>query len=219
MAYRIAVVGQKGGVGKSSIIRGLSVTFAMNEWSTKIMDFDLDNSTCQEWNMTRLAAGIEPTIRVETFQNFGQALRAADREDMDVTLFDGPARANEGTVAMAKHVDLLILPTSTGLDDMKPQVRLANSLVDKHGVDPARIAFVLSKAGDSAKDVVEARTYLRATPYHLMSGTLYEKTLYRRAHDVGLSVVEVRHKGLREEADRVMQSILDRLDHLAKAAV
>lgn len=219
MAYRIAVVAQKGGVGKSTIVRGLAVTYAMNGWSTKIMDFDLDNSTCQDWNLTRMAAGIEPTIRVETFQNFGQALRAADREDIDVILFDGPAKANEGTVAMAKMVDLLILPTCTGLDDMKPQVRLANSLVERHGVDPDRIAFVLSKAGDSDKDIVEARTYLMATPYHLMAGTLHEKTLYRRGHDIGMSVVEARHKGLREQADRVMQSIADRVDHLAKTKV
>lgn len=209
MALRIGMASQKGGVSKSSIARNLAVTFALNDWEAKIMDIDLDQSTCQGWSLRRMAAGFEPVIRVETFQNFTQAQRAADRDAADVFIFDGPAKANEGTVAMAKAVDLLLLPTCSGLDDMEPTVRLANMLAEKHGVNPQKIAFVLSRAGDSSKELVEARRYLAETPFPLIVGTLYEKTMYRRAFDAGLSAVEVRHKGLREEADRVMQSILD----------
>lgn len=219
MSLRIGTASQKGGVSKSSIARNLAVTFALNEWEAKIMDIDLDQSTCQGWSLRRMAAGFEPVIRVETFQNFSQALRAAERDSADVFIFDGPAKANEGTVAMAKAVDLLLLPTCSGLDDMEPTVRLANQLVDRHGIDPAKIAFVLSRAGDSAKELVEARSYLKETQFELISGTLYEKTMYRRAFDAGQSAVEVRHKGLREEADRVMQSIIDRAVKLSGSKV
>ncbi|MDU8551581.1 hypothetical protein RYB35_28385, partial [Pseudomonas syringae pv. actinidiae] len=70
------------------------------------------------------------------------------------------------------------------------------------------------RGGDSDKEIVEARSYLSATPYHLLAGTLYEKVLYRRAHDSGFSVTEVSHKGLREQADRLVQSIVDRISSL-----
>jgi chromosome partitioning protein len=75
MALCIGTASQKGGVSKSSIARNLAVTFALNEWEAKIMDIDLDQSTCQGWSLRRMAAGYEPAIRVETFQNFSQAYR------------------------------------------------------------------------------------------------------------------------------------------------
>lgn len=209
MALRIGTASQKGGVSKSAIARNLAVTFAANDYEVKVMDIDLDQSTCQDWALRRMANGHEPAIRVETFQNFTQALRAAGRDAADVFIFDGPAKANEGTVEMAKAVDLLLLPTCSGLDDMKPAVRLANKLVDQHGIEPEKIAFVLSRAGDSDKELVEARSFLGQTRFPLISGTLYEKTMYRLAYDAGLSAVEVSHKGLRDKADHVAQSIIE----------
>lgn len=216
MALRIGTASQKGGVYKSAIARALATTYAAAGWSVKICDLDIDQSTCHDWNLRRLKASIEPAIRVETFGTFSQALKASNSDDVDLVIFDGGPQATAGTVDMGKSVDLMILPTGLSLDDLTPTVRLANRLVDKHGVAPERIALALVRGGDSEKEVVEARTYLASTPYHLLGGTLYEKVLYRRAHDAGFSVTEVSHKGLKEQADRLIQSVIDRLKALER---
>lgn len=218
MARRIGIASQKGGVYKSSIVRAIATTYATAGWDVKICDLDIDQSTCHEWNLRRMQNGIEPTIRVETFASFAQALKASNSDDVDLIIFDGPPQATSGTVDMAKAVDLMILPTGLSVDDLRPTVRLANTLVEKHGIPPDRIAFALVRAGDSDKEIVEGRTYLASTPYHLLPGTLHEKVTYRRALDMGLSVAEVSHKGLKEQAERLIQSVVDRLKYLERNA-
>lgn len=218
MATRIAMASQKGGVYKSAIARSIAVTYAAADWQVKICDLDLDQSTCHEWNLQRMQSGITPSIRVETFATFAQAFKASNSDDVDLIIFDGQPKANAGTVEMGKSVDLMILPTGLSRDDMRPTVRLANTLVDKHGIAPERIAFALVRGGDSDLEVVEARSYLSATPYHLLAGTVYEKVLYRRALDAGLALTEVSHKGLRDQAGTLVQSVIDRLKFLQRNA-
>lgn len=212
MPHMIGVASQKGGVGKSAEVRAIAATYAAAGWAVKICDLDVNQSTSHTWNRRRLQADIKPTLRVETFGTFAQALRSAGN-DADLVIFDGAPHATTGTVDMGKAVDLLILPTGTGLDDMEPTVLLANSLVEK-GVPRERIAIALCRIGDSDKELVEARTYLGATPYHLLPGALYEKTAYRRAHDAGLAVTETPHKAPRQKAERHLQGIVDRLAQL-----
>ena len=98
------------------------------------------------------------------------------------------------------------------LDDLEPTVILANTLVSEHGVPMERIAIALSRVGDSPRELEEARAYLEATPYHVLDSQVPEKTALRRAQDGGLSVVETPYKGPREQADRLIQAIIDRLE-------
>lgn len=214
MAATIGVASQKGGVGKSGEARGIATTYAAAGWAVKICDLDIDQSTSHNWNLRRLQNSIEPALRVETFGSFARAYKSIS-DDLDLVIFDGPPKATSATVDMAHAVDLMILPTGTGLDDMEPTVLLANSLAEQ-GVPVERIAIALCRIGDSDKELVEARAYLNATPYHLLAGALYEKTAYRRAHDMGLSVVETQYKGPRDAAKHHMQAIVDRLAFLTK---
>lgn len=211
---RIGLASQKGGVYKSAIARAIAATYAGAGWEVKICDLDIDQSTCHEWNLRRMQAGITPSIRVETFATFDKAFKTSNADEVDLVIFDGRPQATAGTVDMGRAVDLMILPTGLSLDDLRPTVRLANTLVEKHGIAPERIAFALIRGGDSDKEIVEVRNYLASTPYHLLAGTLHEKVLYRRAHDAGLAVTEVSHKGLKEQAGRLVQSVVDRLKFL-----
>lgn len=214
MTSRIGVASQKGGVGKSGECRGIATTYAAAGWAVKICDLDIDQSTSHNWNLRRMQNGIEPALRVETFGSFERANRSIGA-DIDLAIFDSPPKATKGTVDMAHAVDLMILPTGTGVDDMEPTVLLANSLVEQ-GVPVARIAIALCRIGDSDKELVEARAYLAATPYHLLAGALFEKTAYRRAHDAGMSVAETPYKGPRETAAHHIQAIVNRLAFLTK---
>ena len=214
MGYKIGVGSQKGGVGKSTLARAIATTYASHDWNVKIADLDINQSTAFAWLQRRLQRGIEPTVAVETFGSATQALKMAD--SYDLMIFDGAPSASKSTSDMATGVDLMVLPTSLSLDDLIPTVTLANTLVEKHGVPIQRIAFALSKVGDSASELTEAREYLSQTPYHTLDGQIPEKTAFRRAQDLGLSIVETPYKGPREQADKLVQALIDRLESITE---
>jgi chromosome partitioning protein len=56
-------VGQKGGVGKSTLARVLAVAAARAQHKVLIGDFDLEQLTCVEWGALRMRNGIEPEIQ------------------------------------------------------------------------------------------------------------------------------------------------------------
>lgn len=213
MGYKIGVVSQKGGVGKSTIARGIAAAYAKADWNVKIADLDINQSTSFAWQQRRLQSGIEPTVGVEVFGTVTQALKVADQYDLMV--FDGAPTAAKSTVEIAQAADLVVLPTGLSLDDLTPTVTLANTLTSKHGISPDKIAIALCRVGTSEKEMIEAREYLGETPYHALDGHMQEKTAFRRAQDNGLSVIETTYKAPREQADNLIQSIINRLETLA----
>lgn len=214
MAMTIGLISQKGGPGKSTIARGLAVAFALNDWSVKIADLDLKQATSTEWLRDRLRNGILPEVAVEPFGSVAQALRKAD--DYDVMIFDGAPHASMSTADMAKACDLVIIPTGLAKDDLRPSVVLADELMSQHGIDPARIAFALNHVGDSAYELAEARAYLAHKPFHILDGYLPEQVSYRSAMDMGYSIIENRYKGPREQAERLIQSIMTYINTLSQ---
>lgn len=214
MAVKIGVAGQKGGVGKSTIVRALNCAYTMAGWHSIVAEFDISQSTVQMWLQTRIENGIEPTVSVQSFATVSQALRIAD--NYDAMIFDGGAKATKTTVDIAKASDFIVIPTGFAVDDMRPAASLANELADDHGIPIERIAFAFCRTGDSPAEHVEARSYLLKTRFHVLSGAIPEKGMYRRAHDTGLSLIEARHQGLRKKADELVQSIVDRVAFLTK---
>lgn len=208
MALKIGFATQKGGPGKSTDARGTAVGFAQNGWAVKIADFDLNQATSTVWLQRRLNRGHQPEVSVEQFGSVSHALARAD--DYDVMIFDGAPRASKDTAEMAEACDLLVIPTALPLDDLEPAVALADALHHKHGIPIERIAFALNHVGDSSAELEEAQAYLSHKPYHVLDGHLARKVSYSRAMDIGLSVIEVSHKGLRTQAERLISSIINR---------
>ncbi|KAA0015474.1 ParA family protein [Salinicola corii] len=213
MGHIIAALSQKGGPGKSTIARAIATTYAKAGWDVKIADLDVKQSSTVDWHRRRLESQINPVIAVESFGTARRALKAAELHDLLVV--DGAPHASEATVEVAKAADLVVIPTSLSLDDLNPAVLLARSLSEKHGIPVDRIAIALSKCGDSAVEIAEARDYLGQTPFHVLGGQIPEKTSFRRAQDAGLSIVECPHPSTRAKADEVVQAIIDRFEKIA----
>lgn len=207
---------QKGGVGKSSINRGLGVGYALAGYRVLIADFDVGQKTVTKWLKRRAARGILPMLDVMAFGSVAQAVAASG--DYDVLILDGGAAASELTVDIAQASDLFIMPTGLGLDDLEPVIELADALHFKHGVEVDRLAFAFSHSGDSEAELQEARDYLGHRPYHTLAGHIRFMTSYRRAMDFGKSIVEVSVPTLKVEAETLIQSIITRAHTVTSAA-
>lgn len=212
MGYKIGFISQKGGVTKSTLSRALGTTYAAAGWDVKIADLDINQSTSWTWQQRRLKNGITPTVGVEMFGTVASALKAA--ENHDLMIFDGAPHATKATAEIARQADLVVLPTGLSLDELEPTVRLANSLTTKEGVPLERIAIALSKVGRSETQLQDARDYLGATPYFVLDGQVPERDAFVQAHDKGLSIVETPFKGPRQQADELIQNIINRFESL-----
>ncbi|ENA26474.1 hypothetical protein HMPREF1487_09645 [Pseudomonas sp. HPB0071] len=214
MALKIAVVSQKGGVGKSTFSRALGAAYAGAEWTTLIADMDIHQTTSRVWHQRRLKADIKPVIDVQTFGSPAQALKLVD--SYDVVIFDGGPQATRTTAEIAKAADLVVLPTGLAIDDLEPTTVLANTLADKDGVDPKRIVFALSRTTGSPAEQQAAREYLGYTRFECLAGTIPEKPALRQAQDSGLSIIEARFKGPRDAADEVIQAAILKLESITE---
>jgi chromosome partitioning protein len=207
MATVIAFVSQKGGVGKSTLTRGVAREAATGGLTVKIADLDTQQGTSVEWHRRRLNAGIEPSVSVETFGSAAAALAEAARFDM--LLIDAPARTSAGTLEIARRADLVVQPTGASADDLVPAVREFHALV-KAGIPRERLVFALNRLGTDTEEA-DTRAYLAEAGYHVLAGALFDRPAYRRAQDVGQAITETQFASLNKRADELVQSIIDRI--------
>lgn len=211
MTVVVAFIGQKGGVGKSTLTRALAREAAASGLGVKIADLDADQATCVDWHKTRTQRGIEPEIQVELFRSPAVAVKAGASNDLLV--IDGPAMASAGTTEIAKHADLVVQPTGPGLDDLRPAVRVFHGLV-KAGIPKGRLVFALNHIGTDA-EAEAAREYIKEADYSVLPGYLPERPAYRIAQNDGLAVTETRFASLKKQADTLIQSLIDRVGEVS----
>lgn len=201
----IAFVSQKGGVGKSTLSRGLAREAAKSGLAVKIADLDTQQGTSVEWHRRRLDEGLEPVISVEGFKTADQALAQVERYDL--LIIDAPARASEGTQKIAQRAALVVQPTNPALDDLGPAVRLFHELT-KTGIPKSRLVFAINHVLTDAEEIA-AREYLSEAGYEVLKGYLPSKTSYRDAQNHGRSVTETRYDALNSKADGLIQSMIN----------
>lgn len=206
MAYIVGFVSQKGGVGKSTLARMLACEAARGGLSVKIADTDIQQGTSFEWMKRRAQHGVEPGVRVETFDRIKQAIR--ESENFDLYIFDGAPHASRDTKEIAAASDLVVIPTSQGLDDLNPSILLGHDLVGE-GIAAERIRYALVKVTDSDREIEDARQYIEQAGYQVLDGYLPVKTAFSKAHDQGRAVSEVPFRSLRAKVDQLAQSLID----------
>ena len=203
----IACVGQKGGVSKSTLSRALAVELARSGLSVHLADLDIDQGSQVDWHRDRLCSGLTPTPPTQLYPDLSAAL--AQAAHVDALILDGPARATRETVALAKAADLVILPAGASMDDLRPLVRVAHSLV-RAGVKKANLVCALARVSTEA-EAGAARGYIVEAGYRVASGYLPERASYRQAQNAGRAVTEVAVPTLRVAAETVIQSLIDAL--------
>ncbi|WP_062120469.1 ParA family protein [Aureimonas sp. AU40] len=205
----ISCLSQKGGVGKSTFARLIAQTFSAGGWSVKIADFNVRQLTAVDWAASRKAAGIEPEIEAEAFST----VRALAREKHDLIVADGRPDSDQTSLELAKASRLVVVPTGTTFDDLKPQVMFANELVAK-GIDKRKILFVINKTAPGTSATEEARAFLESGGYEVAKTDLTSKTGYQLAQNQGRSAAETTFGTLNERATEVANEIAKKLTSL-----
>jgi chromosome partitioning protein len=213
MSTIISLVSQKGGVGKSGVVRLLAVEFTRAGWRVKIADLDTMQGTSTKWKLRRDAALIQPEIPVEKFATVERALREAEKYDL--LLLDGPAHAEKGGLSMAKKSKIILMPTCYGLDDLEAQIEAAYEL-EENGIDRSRIWFIFCRTTGSANEEQTARDYLCRAQINVLKPVLPELPSIRQAHSGGKAASEVSFPAIRERATALAAAVATKLEDLTK---
>ena len=204
----ISVVGQKGGVGKSTISRLVAAAAVKSGRTVRICDLDPSQGTTTQWQLRRDKFEVDPEIPVEKCRTVEAALRR--QKDTDILVLDGPAFADRLTLAMAKAADLTILPTGYSVDDLTPQIEAAYDLEAK-GIDAGKIRLVFCRARGSKNEDAQARRFIKPTGLIVLENALRELPSIRQAHNTGRAANETGFPSADADAQRLADEILSLL--------
>lgn len=210
--FKIGIVSQKGGVGKSTIAREVTKRFTGWGWRVKLADLDVAQTTSVDWNRRRLKSEIEPALSVEGYPSVKHALLV---KGFNLLVFDAKPHSNAETLAIAKACDLVVLPTGTTVDDLTPQVRLAQEL-KREGIEPRRMLFVLNSVLTSAAaaETENAVGMIRAAGFDALDEIIPRRPSLASAQNFGRTISEITHPGLRDMIETVGDRIAERLKAL-----
>lgn len=204
----IAVVGQKGGTGKSTLARLLAVELCNNGLKTLLADTDHQQQTSLKWMQRRTAAGWLPTLEAQVFRV--TSLLAKRLADYEAVVVDGSPHATEATFWLAKHANLIIIPSGMSLDDLEPSVQLGLEFLAA-GIPTTRLCYALTRTTPSPTELESTRVSIQQSGFCVADSTLPMSTAYAQAQDLGRTVAETRFPSLNERADVLVQSLFDYL--------
>lgn len=211
MVAVVSCLSQKGGVAKSAMARLVAREYAAAGRRVLIADLDVLQGTAKEWSERRMDAAVFPTVPTQSFETVGAAQRGA--AGVDLLVLDGRGFADRHTVDAATASDAILLPTGTGVDDLRPTVRLAHEMIAA-GVERRRLIMALCRTGDSARENAEAGQYIRDAGYFCLGPVWPERAGYRQAHDEGRTATEARHPSLQAKARLFADALVGALNPL-----
>ena len=114
--YTIAIVGQKGGTGKTTIAQNLAVAATKARRLVAVVDLD-SQTTATNWRDRRKAE--TPTVVSCQVARLRFVLAEARANGVDLVLLDTPGKNAEATIEAAKAADLVLIPIQPIINDIE----------------------------------------------------------------------------------------------------
>ncbi len=192
--FTIALIGQKGGTGKTTATIELAVTAARTGEAVAVIDLDPQTNAANWRDRRKDGDANNPAVVSTQLGRLKQTLDAAREGGADLVIIDTPGKADNVAMAAARLADLVLIPCPGTMFNMEtlPGVR---DIVRAAG-DP--LAFVLyngvpplgTRIAEELKKLTKAHCGLEACPVHLTRRSSYEN-----APDLGKAAREIDPEG------------------------
>lgn len=133
----IAVVGQKGGTGKTMLAENLYVEARARGMTAAIIDLD-PQASATRW-ADRRSDGGEAVVSTGAAR-LARVLDAAKGEGTELCILDTPARATDASLEAAKLADLVLVPVRPFMNDVET-LKAVRDLLVLAGDPPAAIVL------------------------------------------------------------------------------
>jgi chromosome partitioning protein len=181
MTTTIAVLNQKGGVGKTTLAVNLATAAHLDGRKTLLVDLDRQGSSL-DWGAQRREGSKLQGLSVVKVD---KALRGPHFRELidgrDVVIFDGPPRLGEFIRAAAALVDVVLIPIQPSAVDLwaaaetLEDLAQADQIRSELGREPVRRLFVMNR-------VVKGTLFANEVPKAIgEAGTLAKTSIHQRS--------------------------------------
>jgi chromosome partitioning protein len=183
---KIALIAQKGGVGKTTVAVNLAVAAG-----AKAALFDLDpQESAVIWADRRKAEA--PHVEFLTERRLPDGLKAAEQQGFTLAIIDTPPAAGPQAFTAAQAADLVLIPCRPSLVDLDA-IRRTAQLIKSAGIT-AYVVFNAAPPGATTL-LEDARAIVEATGLAVAPVILRERSAYRAAWPPGKGVSETEPHG------------------------
>jgi chromosome partitioning protein len=185
----IAVIGQKGGTGKTTTAQNLSVAATQAGHTVALVDLD-SQPTSANWGDRRESE--QPAVVSAQVARLRNVLSAARKQGVTMAILDTPPRTAEGSLEAAKLADLVLVPVRPMVNDLETLTAL-KELVLFAGAPPTWV--VINAAPVQGDRAVEARQVAESLGFQVAPVLLHQRSAFGDAPAAGLGVTEYEPSG------------------------
>lgn len=172
--FTIALVGQKGGTGKTTVALGLAVAASLAGMVTAVIDLD-PQASASNWKDRREAEN--PAVVSAQASRLRQTLDSARNSGAEFVVIDTAGRNDNSALNAARSSNLVLIPTRANVVEIET-LRAVADLLRIAGNPPAMVVLngihpAATKTVDEARQMVRSVFGLDCTPIHLCQRQAY----------------------------------------------
>jgi len=186
---KVALIAQKGGVGKTTLAVNLAVAAEAVGLATALFDLDHQESAVT-WSERRGAE--RPHVEFLTERRLPEGLAAADKQGFAFVVIDTPPAAGPQALTAAQAADLVLIPCRPSLVDLDA-IRRTAQLVKSAGV-PAFVVFNAAPPGATTL-IEDARAIVEGAGLTAAPIIVRERSAFRGAWPQGKAAAEFEPRG------------------------
>lgn len=174
--FKVAIIGQKGGDGKTTLALCLAVAAAAAGQDAAIIDLD-PQANAANWKDRR--TGDNPAVISAQVSRLKQTIQTAEDYGARLVLIDTPGRSDSAAIEAARAADLVLIPvrpqifgleTLQGVRDLLRVAGDPPAYVVVNGIHPQA-----TKGAEAAKALIETNFGFKVAPMHLCQRGSYSE--------------------------------------------